>query len=143
MTITDATADATIHYTIDGTTPTANSTSYSGPINVATTAMPSPSMQGGSSSVATAAFTVSIPVTPPPTFNPGAGTFTSAQTVLLSDSVAGATINYTVDGTMPTINSSVYNGSGITVDTSETIKAIATAPGYTTSSVASAAYTST
>ncbi len=75
-----------------------------------------------------------------PAFSPGGGTYTSAQSVTLSDSTSGATIYYTTNGTTPTTSSTVYSGP-INVSSSETIKAIAAASGYTTSSVATAAYT--
>jgi hypothetical protein len=75
-----------------------------------------------------------------PTFSPAAGTYTSAQSVTLSDSTSGATIYYTTDGSTPTTSSTTYSGP-ITVGTSETIHAIATASGFTASAVGSAAYT--
>ncbi len=79
-----------------------------------------------------------------PTFSPAAGTYLGTQTVSLADATAGSTIFYTIDGTTPATSvggSTVqYNGS-ITVTTTETIKAIATASGYSASAVASALYT--
>lgn len=75
-----------------------------------------------------------------PTFSLAAGTYTSAQTVTISDVTSGATIYYTTDGTTPTTGSTVYSGA-ITVSSSETIEAIATATGYSASAVASASYT--
>ena len=78
-----------------------------------------------------------------PTFNPAAGTYGSNQSVTLSCSTPGATIYYTMDGTTPTTSSTIYTtpigliGHGATV----TIKAIAAATGYVTSSVGSASYT--
>ncbi len=74
-----------------------------------------------------------------PTFSVPAGTYATTQTVTISDATAGATIYYTTNGTTPTTSSSVYSGA-ITVSSSETLEAIATASGYTTSAVASAAY---
>ena len=74
-----------------------------------------------------------------PTFNPGAGTYTSAQNVAISSTTEGATIYYTTDGTDPTTSSSVYS-SAINVSTNTTIKAIAVKEGNNNSAVASATY---
>jgi hypothetical protein len=77
-----------------------------------------------------------------PTFSPAAGTYSSAQTVTISDTTSGAAIYYTTNGTTPTTSSSVYS-SPITVSATETLEAIATATGYSQSAVGSAAYTIT
>ena len=75
-----------------------------------------------------------------PTFSPAAGTYSSAQTVTISDSTSGSTIYYTTNGTTPTTASSTYS-SAITVSATETLEAIATASGDSPSAVGSAAYT--
>ncbi len=75
-----------------------------------------------------------------PTFSVPGGTYTSVQSVVLSDSTPQATIYYTTDGTTPTTSSLAYTAP-ISIASSETVEAIATAPGYTTSSVAVAKYT--
>jgi hypothetical protein len=77
---------------------------------------------------------------PTPTFSPAGGTFNSPQAVTLSDSTTGATIYYTMDGTTPTISSTKYTGV-ISVNSTTTIKAIASAPGFANSAIASAIYT--
>ncbi|HYM77427.1 MAG TPA: chitobiase/beta-hexosaminidase C-terminal domain-containing protein [Candidatus Dormibacteraeota bacterium] len=68
------------------------------------------------------------------------GTYTSVQTVTLSDSTAGAAIYFTIDGTAPTTSSTPYTGA-ITVSQTETIEAIAALAGHTQSPVFSATYT--
>ena len=74
-----------------------------------------------------------------PGFSPKSGTYTGMQSVTITDSTAGATIYYTTDGTTPTTSSTVYS-QPIIVQTSETLKAMAVAPGYLSSRVASASY---
>jgi hypothetical protein len=93
----------------------------------------------------TASVTVTAVATTPaatPTFSVAAGTYTSAQTVTISDATAGAIIYYTTSGTTPTTSSTVYVGA-ISVSSTETLEAIATATGYTNSAVATAVYTIT
>ena len=75
-----------------------------------------------------------------PTLSVPAGTYTASQDVSISDTASGASIYYTTDGTTPTTASTLYSGP-VTVSSSETLQAIATASGYSISPVASATYT--
>jgi hypothetical protein len=84
--------------------------------------------------------TTSLPTATPPAFSPTPGTYTSAQSVTLSDTTPGATIYYTTDGSMPTTSSTVYK-TPISVTATTTINAIAGASGYNNSSVATGVYT--
>ena len=144
LTISDQTSGATIYYTTDGSTPFSNSPVYAGPITVAsgTEFVSAIAVANGDtvSSVAGASYTITSPATATPTFSVPAGSYSSAQSVTISDGTPNATIYYTTNGTTPTTSSTVYSGP-ITVSSSETIEAIATATGYTSSSVASATYT--
>jgi N-acetylneuraminic acid mutarotase len=75
-----------------------------------------------------------------PTLSVPAGTYTASQDVSISDTTSGASIYYTTDGTTPTTVSTLYSGP-VTVSSSETLQAIATASGYSIIPVASATYT--
>jgi hypothetical protein len=75
-----------------------------------------------------------------PTFFPPPGTYTTSQSVTLSCMTPGATIYYTTDGSGPTRSSPVYVAP-IVVSSTRTIKAIATADGFTSSDVATGVYT--
>jgi N-acetylneuraminic acid mutarotase len=143
VTISDTTPGATIYCTTDGTLPTRSSAVCSGGITVSSTeTIEAIAMAKGyvASAVATATYTIAPAATP--TFSPAPGTYSTAQTVTISDATPGATIYYTTNGTAPTTGSTVYS-SAITVGTSETIEAIAVAPGMSQSAVATAAYTIT
>lgn len=81
------------------------------------------------------------PTVATPTFSPGAGTYTSVQSVTLSTTTGGATIRYTTDGSTPSETvGTVYSGP-VTVGSSMTITAIAYESGWLDSAVATAVYT--
>ena len=75
-----------------------------------------------------------------PVISPVGQSFTGSLSVTITDSTSGATIYYTTDGTTPTTASTKYAGP-ITVSTTETISAIASATGFVTSTVAKQTYT--
>ena len=77
-----------------------------------------------------------------PTFNPAAGSFSTAQNVTISCATEDATIYYTTDGTTPTTSSSVYS-TAITVSETTTIKAIAVKANMADSEVATGTFTIT
>ncbi len=140
--IADATHGALIYYTTDGTTPNTSSTGYSVPIIVAYSGtLKAISVANGclSSAVATATYTLP-PQAATPIFSVPAGTYTSTQIVAITDTTPGATIYYTTNRNPPNAAYTLYSGP-ITVSSTETLEAIATASGYSTSAVANAAYT--
>lgn len=144
VTISASTSGATIHYTTDGSTPTTSSPTYSRPVSVASTAtIKAIAIASGfaNSAVASATYTITpITAVATPSFNPAGGTYTSTQTVTISDSTSGAAIHYTTDGSTPSASSPTYT-SPLSVSTSQTIKAIAVASDFTDSDVATATYT--
>jgi hypothetical protein len=142
VTITDSSPNASIYYTVNGSTPTSSSTPYTSAITVSTSETISAvaiAPNESISAITTAAFTITQ-AAPLPVFNPPGGTYTTTQTVTITDGVSSAVIYYTTNGTTPTGSSSVYTGP-ITVFSSETVEAIAVAPGFIASGVSLATYT--
>ncbi|HTD55287.1 MAG TPA: chitobiase/beta-hexosaminidase C-terminal domain-containing protein, partial [Silvibacterium sp.] len=143
VTITDATPDVTIYYALDGIMPTTAFPVYKGPVllnHPGSYDVRAIAVANGyiNSAVASAVYTIR-PVLARPVFTPAAGSYTTPQTVTISD-ISTKTIYYTTDGSMPTTSSPQYNGP-ITVSANETIKAIAVLSGYVNSPVNSASYT--
>ena len=87
----------------------------------------------------TATITVNQPTCATPTFSPGAGTYTSTQSVTINCATTSAAIHYTTDGSAPTASSPTYS-SAISVSEDMTIRAFATKTNYENSAEASAAY---
>ena len=82
-------------------------------------------------------------VVPAPTISPNGGAFTGSVSVTLSDSLAGAVIRYTTDGSDPTTSATAQTYSiPFTLTTQATVSAVATASGYAASPVVSATFTS-
>lgn len=140
--ISTTTSGAEIRYTTDGSTPTASSTLYSSPISVPSSqTLKAIAIKSGlsNSSVSTAAYTINLTAATP-TFNPGGGTFATAQSVTISTATAGAEIRYTIDGSTPTGSSTLYS-SPVNVSATQTIKALAIKSGMSNSAIASSIYT--
>jgi N-acetylneuraminic acid mutarotase len=125
-------ANASIYYTTDGSTPSTKSSLYTSPITLASSETIealaiAPGYQN--SAVASATYIVA-PDMAAPTFSVAPGTYTIVQTVAISDSIPGADIYYTTDGSVPSTSSTRYTGP-ITVSSSQTISAVAVAFNYT------------
>lgn len=145
--IVDGDANASIYYTIDGTTPTTSSTPYTADgttlLNLGAVTINAIAIDGGSSSpVATATYIVSASTVPIPRFSPPNGsTITTTEVVTITEGDANASIYYTTDGSNPTASSTPYPAAGITFSTvgKVTVKAVAIDSG-TDSPVATATY---
>jgi len=141
--IGSASSGAVVHYTTDGTPPTASSSTYTGSISVsASKTINAIAVKNGiSSGVASASYVIqhTTATVSAPSLSPVGGSYGSAQIVTLSSATSGASIYYTTDGSTPTVSSNVYTGP-FTVSSTTTVRAIAILNGVS-STVTSATYT--
>ncbi len=80
------------------------------------------------------------PLAAAPVMTPNGGTFTASEIVKLSTTTTSAGIFYTLDGTVPTPASKLYDDP-ITISADTTVNAIASEPGYIQSGVSTATFT--
>lgn len=135
------TSGVTIHYTQDGSEPTeAHPTIASGGTIVVdrnqTLRARAWKIGMPPSSIASAAYDMRVGT---PTFSPGASTYTVPKTVTIATSTPGATLRYTLDGSVPTESSPLYT-SPLTIGTTSTLKAVGFKTDWTTSTTQSGIY---
>ena len=145
VTMSCTVADAAIHYTTDGTEPTATSAVYSSPVTFntpGTYTVKALAMKSGweNSAVATGTYTVNEPQAPDtvaaPVITPATASYYEPQTVTITCATEGAVIRYTTDGTVPTESAAVYSAP-FTVNATTTITAKAWKAGWIASETAS------
>ena len=78
-------------------------------------------------------------LTASPVINPSGGLYSSNQSVTISSTTSGATIYYTIDGSVPTTSSTVYSGP-ISLSNSKSIRAIAVKNGFENSELITESY---
>jgi hypothetical protein len=153
VSITDSATNAAITYTIDGSapvpgshgTPIASGGSFT--LTSSATVKAVASASGfANSAVASAAYAIQSPLPPAatPAISPNPGTYPSPLTVKITDITTNATITYTTDGTTPVPSShgtAISSGGSFSLTSPATVQAVASASGFSNSTVASAAYT--
>jgi streptogramin lyase len=142
VTLSSVSTAAMIFYSTNGTIPGSSSPRYTGPISVSSSeTLTFVAMATGySPSPVVSAIYYIAPPPAPPTFALAGGVFNNPQTVSIAESVSGATVYYTLNGTTPTASSMKYTGP-FTLGSSATVNAVAISPGYSPSSIGSATYT--
>src|SRR5262249_54906726 len=74
-----------------------------------------------------------------PVISPSGGVYTTSISVTINDATPGTTIYYTLDGTTPTTNSTLYTGPFVLTNT-VAVQAMAVKPGAVNSGVVTAGF---
>ncbi len=142
VTISCATADATIRYTVDGSIPTReHGEIYAGSVTISrsTTLRAIAYKDGWDTSEMTSADYIIEGTVTIPTFDPPAGSYDETKEITISCATSDTEIYYTLDGSEPSDESTLYENP-LTVERSTTIKAIAYREGWQHSQVAVSDY---
>lgn len=142
--ILSAENNATIYYTMDGTTPSVESNIFSDPITITgfgTKTIKAIAIKSGftNSNISESTFNLEKTAIPTANYNSGANVAYGTKIILGTPTSTNCEFYYTTDGTTPTTHSNKYS-NGITIADSITIKAIAIANGYVASDVATFIY---
>jgi predicted extracellular nuclease len=142
VTISCATPDAAIYYSLDGSAPTLV---YSAPFTLtadATVKAYATKADLDDSAIAEVVYTIVtvIETVETPVITPATGTYYAEQSVTIETATADATIYYTLDGTDPTTASTLYTDA-FTLTATTTVKALAVKAGMTNSALAEAIIT--
>jgi formylglycine-generating enzyme required for sulfatase activity len=142
VTITSATPGAAIRYTTNGTTPTSTTgTLYAGPVAVTSTrTLKAIAFKAGSEDSAVTTGVLTISGVGAPVIAPATGTYSTTQSVVITTPTSGASIRYTLDGSVPTASTGTLYGGAISISTSKVLKAIAVKTGLADSPLSTATY---
>jgi AraC-like DNA-binding protein len=135
VSLSTTTIGASIYYTVDGSNPSSNTLIYSTPISISqSTILKAIAILGADSSlISTEVYVLKVDTV---FSNLAAGNYSGVQSVVLTNATVGATIYYSIDGTLPTLSSPQYSAP-IQVSNSLTLKAIAMKSGWENSVVSS------
>lgn len=144
VTLSTNTPGVTIRYTTDGNTPTASSTAYSAPINIATSTVLKAAgfkTDWTDSAVASGTYTMNFGTLSAPDADQASGDYVGAVTVTLTAS-SGATIRYTTNNSAVLPGSTPYT-TPLTFEATTTLRFKAYHPDYVASSEVTRVYTLT
>lgn len=144
VTISDTTNMSVINYCTDTINTCTPSTQYTLPLSFSSTEYIRAQayvIGGPSSSVVSWQGTYQAPAATP-TFSPVAGSYSSTQSVTISDSTGGSSITYCFDTTNTCTPTTSYS-SAVSVSSTGYLRAQATASGFSASAIGSAQYTIT
>ena len=146
ITITTATAGASIYYTTDNTEPSpVNGMVYTGGFVISDDAIIKAKafLDGYNPSLtSTAQYIIAIPVetVATPQFDPPAGIYNQPVDVVITTATPGATIRYTIDGTEPSAEIGTLYSGPVNITETATVKAIAFKTGMNNSLISNASY---
>jgi hypothetical protein len=140
ISISSATPGSIVYYTLDGSSPTTNSVVYTAPFIIdGGTTVSAIAVASGYLGSAVQSIFFSLVQTAAPVFTPGSGPITNDTSIVITEATPNSTIYYTLDGSMPTTNSTVYTGP-ILINGGTTVSAFATAAQHLESAVTSIFY---
>lgn len=140
VTLACETEGATIYYTLNDTD---TEVEYTAPLTFTetTTIYAFAEKDGLRSAVVSATYTITdMEIVATPTITPNGGDFETSVEVTLACETADASIYYTLDGTDPTAESTLYNAP-FTLDATTTVKAIAVKENMQNSTIAEVTFT--
>jgi hypothetical protein len=145
ITWTNPTSACVLHYTKDGSAPTASSPTYpTGGLSIySTTEIRVIAAAQGykSSAIMGGTWTLNLPTCGNPSQNsPYSGTYNAPPTTLplvikWTNPTAGCVLHYTTDGSAPTASSPTYPTGGLSIYSTTTIRVIAAGTGHNNSSI--------
>ena len=144
VTVSTSVAGATIHYTTNGVDPTESDPVVASGSTVAigqSLTLKAKAWMSGWTPSGVSSSTYSMKVATPG-FSPVAGQYSTAQSVTITETTAGATLHYTTTGVEPLVTDPVVAaGSSISVSSTTTLRVKGWRTGWTTSDTAIASYT--